>query len=293
LRNFAKTIYLALGRLFTILKIIDAHLHCSELPDDELINYAKFNGLEYTLEELLGMMRENNVERGLLLSPPLKGGMPVPNSRIVELCKRSNDTLFPVLTVEPDKKSVSHSIAEAREYRGYVKAFKIRLGYVPVYADDPVFDPLYDFAEEEGLPVMFHTGDTATTNGSLKHSHPLTIDPLANVRPELKIVICHFGNPWMPDVGEMIYKHPNVFADISGLVAGEGAKYAEKYLESLAEKLSDAMYFAGGADKVIFGTDYPVETYSAGLKLLKKLKIDQEDVEKISYRNAMKVYFSP
>lgn len=274
------------------MKIIDAHLHCSELQDDELINYAKFNGLEYTLEELLSMMKENGVERGLLLSPPLKGGWPVPNSRIVELCKKSNDALFPVLTVEPGKQSVSLALTEARQYKGYVKAFKIRLGYVKVYADDPVFDPIYDFAEEEGLPVMFHSGDTATSNGSLKHSHPLTIDPLANVRPEMKIVICHFGNPWILDVGELIYKHPNVFADISGLVAGEGAKYGKKYMQSLADKLSDAIYFASGVDKVLFGTDYPVETYSTGLNLLKKLKIDGEDLEKISYENAIKVYFS-
>jgi uncharacterized protein len=237
-------------------------------------------------------MKENEVEKGLLLSPPLKSGEPAPNTRIIELCKRSNEVLFPVLTVEPEKKNVQISLEEAKKYRGYVKAFKVRLGYVPVYADDSVFDPIYDYAEEEQIPVMFHTGDTATSTGSLKHSHPLTIDPLANTRPEMKIVICHFGNPWTSDVAELLYKHPNVFADISGLVAGDGAKYAQKYIESLADRLSDAIYYAGGADKVLFGTDYPVETYPAGFSLLRKLKIDQEDLAKISRLNAIKVFFS-
>jgi uncharacterized protein len=274
------------------LKIIDAHLHLSELADDELFRFAQFNGLEYTLDELLRLMDENGVEKGLLLSPPLKSGVPAPNSRIIELCKKSGEKLFPVLTVEPDKDSVQKSLRDARENIGYAKGFKIRLGYVQVYADDPVFDPIYDYAEELQLPVMFHTGDTATSNGSLKHSHPLTIDPLANTRPDLKIVICHFGNPWISDVGELIYKHANVFADVSGLVAGEGSKYAEKYSDSLAVKLSDAIYFADGADKVIFGTDYPVESFSSGLHLLKKLKIDEEDLEKIAWRNALKVFFS-
>ena len=273
------------------LKLIDAHLHLSELPEDELLRYARFNGLEYTLDELLRLMDENGVEKGLLLSPPLKTGVPAPNSRVIELCRKSGEKLFPVLTVEPDKKSVQKSLRGAKENRGYVKGFKIRLGYVQVYADDPVFAPIYDYAEELKLPVMFHTGDTATSNGSLKHSHPLTIDPLANSRPNLKVVICHFGNPWISDVGELIYKHANVFADISGLVAGDGSKYAEKYIDSLAAKLSDAIYFAGGADKVISGSDYPVETFSSGLQLLKKLKIDQEDLEKIAWRNALKVFF--
>ena len=237
-------------------------------------------------------MRENDVEMGLLLSPPTKSGSPVPNFRIIELCKKSNNVLFPVLTVEPEKQSVSLALEDAKEYVGYVKGFKIRLGYVEVYPYDPVFDRLYDYAENENLPVMFHTGDTATSTGSLKHSHPLTIDPLANSRPDMKIVICHFGNPWISDVGELIYKHPNVFADISGLVAGDGAKYAERYIESLSSNLSNAIYFAGGADKVIFGTDYPVETYSMGLSLVRKLKIDEEDRGKILRENALKVFFS-
>lgn len=274
------------------MKLIDAHLHLSEREDDELLRYARFNGLEYTLSELLRLMNENGVVQGLLLSPPLKSSKPAPNSRIIELCKRSGDKLLPVLTVEPDKESVQLALKEARQNRDYIRAFKIRLGYVEVFANDPVLAPVYDFAEEFEKPVMFHTGDTATSDGSLKHSHPLTIDQLANSRPEMKIVICHFGNPWISDVAELIYKHPNVFADISGLIAGDGSKYAEKYTDSLVSKLSDAIYYAGGADKVIFGTDYPVESIASGIYLLKKLKIDQEDMDKIAWQNAMKVFFS-
>ncbi len=273
-------------------RIIDAHLHCSEMPDDELLSYAKFNGLEYTLSELLELMGENGVERGLLLSPPLKAGGIAPNSRIVELCKRSNDKLFPILTAEPSRKEISSVLKIAKENDDYVKGFKIRLGYVEVYPDDPVFAPLYDYAESRNLPLMFHTGDTAFPDGSLIHAHPLTLDRLANKRQSLRIVICHFGNPWMTDVAELLYKHPNVYADISGLVAGEGGTYSEPYLDSLAVKISDAIYYVGGADKVIFGTDYPIETISAGLDLVKKLKIERQDVEKIFYTNAIGVFFS-
>ncbi|MGI0091835.1 MAG: amidohydrolase family protein [Nitrososphaerales archaeon] len=272
-------------------RIVDSHLHCSELPDDELIPYARFNGLRYTLSELLDLMEQNDVERGLLLSPPIKGGGCAPNLKIIELCKKSNGRLFPILTAEPSRKEIESVIKTAKENEGYARGFKIRLGYIKTYADDVVFDPLYDFADSTNLPVMFHTGDTALSDGSLIHSHPLTLDSVANRRPGLKIIACHFGNPWIADVGELVYKHSNVYADISGLVAGEGSRYSNEYLESLANKLSDAIYFAGGADKVLFGTDYPVETFSAGLSLVRKLKIDQEDVEKILLKNAEKVFF--
>ncbi len=268
--------------------VVDAHIHLSESAQDELIPYAEANRLGYNMDELLGLMQTNGIGRGLLLSPPLKGGVPLPNEKILELCRRSGGVLSPVLTVEPAVGDVERAIALAQANKE-VRAFKIRLGYLKVFADDRVFDPLYAYAESHNLPVMFHTGDTATSNGSLEHSHPLTLDRLANVRPGLRVVICHFGNPWMQDVAELIYKHPNVYADISGLAVG-GSKYTQGYLDFLAEQLTHAIYYAGGAGKVIFGTDYPVSTPDMALSLVAKIDVDEADRNAILSANARKVF---
>ncbi len=236
-------------------------------------------------------MRTNHVEKGLLLSPPTKGGAPVSNERILQLCRKSKGLLSPILTVEPTPSKVKGAILLAEKNRAEIKGFKIRLGYVKVFPYDRVFTKLYSYAEKQELPVLFHTGDTATSKGSLSHAHPLVLDPLASKRPKLKIVICHFGNPWISDVGELLYKHQNVHSDVSGLVSGNGGKYSERYIHSLASKISDAIYFAGGADKILFGTDYPVENYSDGIALVNRLQIDQQDKEKIFYLNAKRLFF--
>ncbi len=270
-------------------RIIDAHLHLSEHPRDELIPYASLNGLKYNLDEALSLMREHGITRGLLLSPPIEGGAPLPNERVLDLCRRSDGLLSPILTVEPTSSDVASAVDLAKRNRAEVKGFKIRLGYLEVYADDPVYDGLYDYAESESLPVMFHTGDTASATGSLEHSRPLTLDRLANGRSGLIVVACHFGNPWISDVGELIYKHPNVCADISGLIVG-GSKYLPGYLDSVAEQVTRAIYYAGGAEKVIFGTDYPVSTPSLALELVAKLRIDAGDVERILWKNATRVF---
>ncbi|HUI00367.1 MAG TPA: amidohydrolase family protein [Nitrososphaerales archaeon] len=271
-------------------KVIDAHVHCSDgRKDDRLRAYAKLNGLRYDLAELLAEMEEKGVEKGLLLSPPMGKGDPLPNAEVVKLCEKSGDTLFPVLTVEPSKPAVKEGIALARREKGFVKAFKIWLGYRRVYAWDEVFAPLYDFGEEHGLPVMFHTGDTASSTGSLVHAHPLTLDELANEREGLRIVICHAGNPWIADTAELLYKHPNVYADISGLMVG-GSPYEREYLAMMARRIDEAVYFSGGADKLLFGTDYPVETLESGLALVSALKVRPEDKEKILWRNASRLF---
>src|SRR5881396_2544465 len=268
--------------------IVDAHVHLSERRDDALIRFARTNGLRYSLDELLRTMRRHKIMRGLLLSPPLQGGIPLPNEEIIRLCRRSPGLLAPAITVEPTAKEVKAALKLAEENRNEVKAFKVRLGYVKASAESPVYDRLYDYAESESLPVLFHTGDTAFSTGDLSRSHPLTLDGLANKREELTIVLCHFGNPWFVDVAELIYKHPNVYADISGLTTG-GA-YAERYAEWLARKISEAIYFAGGADKVIFGTDYPLTKQVDTLALVRRLEVDESDKEKILWRNAKRVF---
>lgn len=268
---------------------IDVHVHLSGRKDDALLPYARRNGLSYTLGELSRLMKGNGIARALLLSPPLKSGAPLPNEEVMATCQTSGGLLSPVLTVAPTAREVKEAVSMAREAEGTVKGFKVLLGYTEVFAYDPVFDGLYDYAEKEGLPVMFHTGDTADSRGSLIHSHPLTLDALANARPGLKIVACHFGNPWFDDVGELLYKHENVYADVSGLAVG-GGRYSLRYTEWLARKLSEAIYFAGGADKVVFGSDYPVTLQSTALALVAKLGIDEVDKRKILSRNARRVF---
>jgi predicted TIM-barrel fold metal-dependent hydrolase len=270
-------------------KIIDAHVHLSERGDDALIRFARMNGLRYTMDELLGTMREHKIVRGLLLSPPLQGSKPLPNDEVIALCEKSDAMLVPVITVEPTAKEVKAAVELAEKNKKQVKAFKIRLGYVKAPAEDPVFNRLYDYAESEKIPVLFHTGDTAFSTGDLILSHPLTLDRLANKREQLTIVLCHFGNPWFDDVAELIYKHPNVYADISGLITPSDA-YADKFLDWLARKISEAIYYAGGAEKVIFGTDYPVTTHTQALALVSRLEIAEGDKEKILWRNAEKVF---
>jgi hypothetical protein len=270
-------------------RIIDAHTHLSERKDDRLNTYADRNGLRYNLEELLRLMKLNDVALGLLLSSIVGKGVPLPNEDVLGLCVRSRGRLLPVVTVEPSPRGVRNAVQLAKRNDGLVKAFKVMLGYGKTYAGDSVFDPLYDYAESVDLPVMFHTGDTADAKGSLVHAHPLTLDALANNRGDLKIVACHFGNPWIDDVAELMYKHPNVYADISGMVVG-GSKYVEQYTDSLAQRLSRAIYFAGGADKVIFGSDYPVTQPSVAISLVEKLEIDTRDRERILSENAKKVF---
>src|SRR5207253_8483887 len=64
---------------------------------------------------------------------------------------------------------------------------------------------------------------------------------------------------------------------------------AEKYVEWLGKKISEAIYFAGGAEKIIFGTDYPVAKHSEALDLVRRLDVEESDKEKILCHKAERV----
>ena len=173
----------------------------------------------------------------------------------------------------------------AKENDSYVRGFKIRLGYIQVYADNPIFDPIYEYAESKNLPELFHTGDTAFPNGSLVHAHPLTLERLLQQARKPHIVRPHFGNPWMTDVGESIYKHANVYADIPASCWAEAANIRETCVPCI-NRGYDAIYFAGGVKR---SSSEHASTF-LGLHLVEQLKIEKDDMEKILFRNALELF---
>ena len=122
-------------------------------------------------------------------------------------------------------------------------------------------------AIEFDVPVMIHSGDTYTSKGKVRYAHPLHIDDVAVDFPELKIVICHVGNPWIRDCMEVVYKNKNVYADFSGLVLGDFSDKFEKYLKGLLEEM---ILYAGEPEYLLYGTDWPISTMKSYLSYMKQ-----------------------
>lgn len=102
--------------------------------------------------------------------------------------------------------------------------------------------------------------------------------------------MAHLGNPWFRDTAEIIYKNPNVWADISGLVLGDIAENFEAWLK---EQVAEIIQFAGDPDKLLFGTDWPIVNMGPYLKLIDSLQLPDEDRQKIMWKNATRVWKLP
>jgi uncharacterized protein len=261
--------------------IIDVHTHLNNYHEERVTSISE------CLDKLESSMEKNGIDISLVLTS-YKVTPHRPSTRSVIEATRDRDHLYVVAGIsylnykEKDLREISDYLQE-----GLVKGLKLYPGYEPFYPHDNRMQVVYDLAMEYDVPVMFHSGDTYTPKGKLRYAHPLHIDDVAVDNPELKIVICHVGNPWIRDCMEVVYKNKNVHADISGLVLGDFTDRFEKYMKG---QLEEMMLYAGEPEYLLFGTDWPISSMSSYINFMKQLELDEKQKELIMWKNAVKLF---
>jgi len=261
--------------------IIDVHTHINNYHEDRVVS------LEDCLNKLTDTMAENGVDYSLILTSYVTNEHRPGIRRVVEATRdRSNLGVVAGISFlnykEKDLRELSDFLKD-----GLIKGLKLYPGYEPFYPYDARLKVVYDLAVEYDVPVMFHSGDTYTPKGRIRYSHPIHIDEVAVDNPELKIVICHVGNPWIRDCMEVVYKNKLVFADFSGLVLGDFSEKFEKYMK---EQLEEMILYAGEPEYLLYGTDWPISTMKSYLNFMKQLDLPDDKKELILWKNAAKLF---
>lgn len=261
--------------------IIDVHTHLNNYHEETILP------LQVSLDRLLGVMDENKVDYSLILTS-YKVNEHRPSVKQVVEATRDIPSLGTVAGIS----YLNYKEKDLREMADYlrsgeIKGFKLYPGYEPFYPHDKRLQVIYELAIEFDIPVMFHSGDTYTPKGKIRFSHPLHIDDVAVDFPELKIVICHVGNPWIRDCMEVVYKNKNVYADFSGLVLGDFSDKFERYMK---EQLEEMILYAGEPEYLLYGTDWPISTMKSYLNFMRQLDLTDDKKELIYWKNAAKLF---
>lgn len=262
--------------------IIDCHVHVNQY---ELMQNIPL--LEDRLEKLELEMTSNNVDYALILSSYKVNSERPSTKQIIDAIKKY-DNLGVVAGFSID----NHTDDDLKNYKrwikdGLIKGLKIYAGYEHYYPYDKKYDKVYDTCAEFDIPVMIHTGDTYSPQGKLRYSRPLNLDDVAVDHPDVKIVLCHLGNPWIQDAQEVLYKNKNVYADISGLVIGDFDHFFEKMMK---EKVAELISYAGEPKYLMYGTDWPISSMDSYLTFVAKLKIKSEFRDLLMYKNAKELF---
>ena len=216
------------------------------------------------------------LEKAVILpeNNPLVTGT-VPDEYVLEFC-RNADILIPFCTVNPTLDENPAQKIKKYVNRG-AKGIKLYPSYGHFFPNDRALYPVYELAQERGLPVLVHTGSSVFKGAKMKYADPLHLDDVAADFPECYLVMAHGGRGiWYKTAFFLSRLHPNLFLEISGLPP----KNLLTYFPDLDKNI----------DKVIYGSDWPgVKSVGINIGKIKKLPLPQKDLKKILYHNAARI----
>lgn len=249
--------------------------------------FTRFNKLDRiersrTASEMRSELHQAGV--GFALIPSLKqnayrGGLAVdvPVSAVVEVVNADPETFGGLYGINPFT-----TMNGVRELQRAVEGYGFRGAHIHSYGfgvaiNDRLFYPFYAKCVELDVPVVMQVGHSAEFMPSAM-GRPLLVDDLALDFPELKIVACHTGWPWVEELIALAWKHHNVYLATT-------AHLPRYWSPPLVQFIN-----AHGQDKVMWGTDYPLILHAESLAQVDELNLRPASKAKFLSLNAQRVF---
>lgn len=274
--------------------IVDVHSHAWEYPQhftDDFREQAKRAkaGEEVDLSVRYAEYRASATlaDRTIVFGGKARlSGLWVDDAYVADYVAKAPDRLIGFLSLDPTQDGWRDELRQGHQQLGLrgVKLMPMYAGFCP---DEERLDPLWEYASENQLPVLLHTGTTFLSQAPLECTLPRRLDRVAMRFPDVRIIAAHLGHPYEPECVALIRKHPNVYSDISALHYRPFQLYNSLIL----------VQEYGVWDKLLFGSDYPfttVDASAAGLRSLNQQlegtrlpRLDEAQIEALIHRDSL------
>ena len=190
------------------------------------------------------------------------------NSFILEQTKL-HDCFIGFGTVHADMKGLSEEVdwIMANGLRG----IKMHPDSQRFPIDDLRLYPVYD-AIQGKIPVLLHMGDQR-----YNYSHPVRLRRILNAFPKLEVIAAHFGGYSMFHTARELLWDTDCIFDISSAMMFMEENEAERYIHSY------------GAERMAYGTDYPLWDPVTEVARFQKLKLTSNQYEQIAHKTAERI----
>lgn len=247
--------------------IVDAHMHVWPDHVADAMQSQRPAGMPLRFDGkvsgLLRTMDEAGVDKGLALGVGIKASVVARTNEFIGTVPR--DRLVPMGTVHPEL-SVEENIKNLKD-NGIV-GVKLHPLFQALSLSDPRVRDICVALAEEGMPVISHVGSGGDGEAN-ERGNPAALRALADDLPDLKLIACHYGGYHRLDDAE---EH----------VVGSRVTLETSWPPTLAELEKErlvAIIRRHGADRVVFGSDWPMADPAAEIAAIRDLGLtkDEED----------------
>ena len=258
------------------MKYIDIHAHVfppaiAEKAVHYLEDYYHFswegNGLA---EDLLANMDRAGVQRTVIFSSATKPEqVEAVNNYIAGLCRMYPERFIGFGSLHREYAGYKDELVRMRDLG--LAGVKFHPDFQNFEIDDPAMLKIYE-AIGPDMIMLFHIGDRVS-----EKSAPERLAKVLDTLPELRVIAAHFGGYSMWERAKQSLVGRNVWLDTSSAIPFMGIGEAAEIIA------------AHGADRILWGSDYPAVQPQTAIAQLESLGLSMEDQEKIFYRNAEKL----
>jgi len=227
-----------------------------DLPADYLTQYDQVLDLSAnrhrTLEQLIGDMDGAGVSHAVVHAEYEYGDeADALNDAVAKVVSEHPGRFSGYGTISMDHMKIPRALAQVQRVHDLgLNGLSLQPSFFGIAIDDRLLYPVYAKACELGLPVALHTGINYTVTFPIRNDQPIQLDQVACDLPDLTLIACHAGWPWVPEMVAVMRKHPNVYADISAV------HYRPwRYWQAMVTALE-----YGVTHKLLLGSDFPSAT---------------------------------
>ena len=256
--------------------IIDIHTHIypeqiAVKAADSIRDFYEIYGgkMDGTAATLLDRCREAGISRQVILPVAVRPDRVRSINDFIRHQAEEHSSFIPFGTVHAAMEGVGEETE--RILRLGMKGIKLHPDFSRFDLDDPRLFPMYETVRGK-IPVILHMGDQR-----YDHSHPHRLRHLLREFPGLQVIAAHFGGYSMYETAYELLYDTDCVMDISSSMMFMEEGVAEKYIN---------IY---GAERMAYGTDYPLWDPVTEVAAFQKLKLTDDQFDQIAHRTAERI----
>ncbi len=235
--------------------------------------YGVVSACKGTTADLLECGKESGIDRFIIQSvATTPKQVKSINEFIADSVKEHPEKFTGLGTLHPESEDIKGDIDHLIELG--LKGVKLHPDIQAFKLDDYRLLKIYEICEEKGLKMLLHTGDKR-----YDYSNPNRLLPLLKIYKNLIFIGAHFGGYSIWDeASKKLSGIENFYVDCSSTFGFVEKQTAKELIKRYT------------ADKILFGTDYPMWNGKKELEYLFSLGLDKTQLESILNINAKKIF---